>query len=90
MNFHATAGRTVVLALEDLHWSDRSTRELLGYLIRSLQGARVVLLGTYRSDDIHRRHPLRPFLAETDRLRTVERVELARFSRDEVRRQLAG
>ncbi|WBB64446.1 AAA family ATPase [Streptomyces sp. WMMC500] len=84
------AERTVVVALEDLHWSDRSTRELLGYLIRSLQGARVVLLGTYRSDDIHRRHPLRPFLAELERLRTVERVDLARFSRQEVIGQITA
>ncbi|WP_093716127.1 helix-turn-helix transcriptional regulator [Actinacidiphila alni] len=82
--------RTLVVVLEDLHWADRSTRELLAYLFRSLQRARVLIAGTYRADDIHRRHPLRPFLAETDRLRTVERVELARFSREEVRRQLAS
>jgi DNA-binding CsgD family transcriptional regulator len=84
------AERTVVLALEDLHWADRSTRELLGYLFRSLQGARLVLVATYRADDIHRRHPLRPFLAETDRLRTVRRVELPRLTRAEVRAQIAG
>ncbi|WP_052770480.1 helix-turn-helix transcriptional regulator [Streptomyces sp. CNQ-509] len=84
------AGRTVVLALEDLHWADRSTRELLGYLVRSVQGARLVVLMTYRSDDVHRRHPLRPFLAELDRLRSVQRLELARLSEDEVRSQLAG
>ncbi|WP_449657212.1 ATP-binding protein [Streptomyces hazeniae] len=86
-----TAERTVVLALEDLHWADRSTRELLGYLYRSLQApSRLVLLATYRADDIHRRHPLRPFLAETDRLRTVRRIDLPRLNRDEVRAQIAG
>ncbi|MEE4540786.1 AAA family ATPase [Streptomyces sp. V4-01] len=84
------ADRTLVLVVEDLHWADRSTRELLSYLFRSLQRARVVVAATYRADDIHRRHPLRPFLAETDRLRTVDRIELARFSHDEVRRQLAA
>ncbi|MDT0323683.1 helix-turn-helix transcriptional regulator [Streptomyces millisiae] len=84
------ADRTLVLVIEDLHWSDRSTRGLLGYLFRSLQRCRVLLLATYRSDDIHRRHPLRPFLAELDRQRTVLRVELARFTREEVRGQLAG
>jgi DNA-binding CsgD family transcriptional regulator/tetratricopeptide (TPR) repeat protein len=82
--------RTLVLAVEDLHWADRSTRELLSYLFRSLQRTRVVVAATYRADDIHRRHPLRPFLAETDRLRTVDRIELSRFSHDEVRRQLAA
>ncbi|MGP3968624.1 helix-turn-helix transcriptional regulator [Streptomyces sp. 6N223] len=82
--------RTLVIGIEDLHWSDRSTRELLGYLFRSLQRGRVLLVATFRSDDIHRRHPLRPFLAEVDRLRAVRRLELARFTRDEVRDQLAG
>lgn len=84
------ADRTVVLALEDLHWSDASTRHLLAYLLRTLRTGRLVVLATYRSDDIHRRHPLRPLLAELDRLRTVHRLELARFNREEVGRQIAG
>ncbi|MEW1635504.1 AAA family ATPase [Streptomyces sp. NPDC093801] len=82
--------RTVVLVLEDLHWADTSTRHLLAYLFRSLGRGRLVLVATYRADDVHRRHPLRPLLAELDRLRTVQRLELARFNRGEVRRQLAG
>ncbi|MFJ7074593.1 AAA family ATPase [Streptomyces sp. NPDC098781] len=85
-----TADRTVVVVLEDLHWSDASTRHLLAYLFRTLRTGRLVVLGTYRSDDIHRRHPLRPLLAELDRLRTVRRIELGRFTRAEVSRQIAG
>ncbi|MEU1851998.1 AAA family ATPase [Streptomyces sp. NPDC019990] len=85
-----TAEHTVVLVLEDLHWADASTRYLLAYLFRTLRTGRLVVLATYRSDDIHRRHPLRPLLAELDRLRTVRRIELARFTRDEVRLQVAG
>ncbi|WP_043494144.1 ATP-binding protein, partial [Streptomyces viridosporus] len=81
---------TVVLALEDLHWADASTRHLLAYLFRTLRTGRLVVLATYRSDDIHRRHPLRPLLAELDRLRTVRRIELGRFNREEVGRQIAG
>ncbi|MFD8722692.1 AAA family ATPase [Streptomyces sp. NPDC059629] len=84
------AERTVVVALEDLHWADASTRHLLAYLLRTLRTGRLVVLATYRSDDIHRRHPLRPLLAELDRLRTVRRLELARFNREEVGRQIAG
>ncbi|MFE9410777.1 AAA family ATPase [Streptomyces sp. NPDC006704] len=84
------AERTVVLVLEDLHWADASTRHLLAYLFRTLRRGRLVVVATYRSDDIHRRHPLRPLLAELDRLRSVRRVELARFTRAEVRRQLTG
>ncbi|MGW0817753.1 helix-turn-helix transcriptional regulator [Streptomyces viridiviolaceus] len=84
------ARRTVVVALEDLHWADASTRHLIAYLFRTLRTGRLVVLATYRSDDIHRRHPLRPLLAELDRLRTVRRIELGRFTREEVGRQIAG
>ncbi|MYU33706.1 AAA family ATPase [Streptomyces sp. SID8358] len=85
-----SATRTVVLVLEDLHWADASTRHLLSYLFRTLRRGRLVVIGTYRADDVHRRHPLRPLLAELDRLRTVGRIELDRFSRAEVGRQLTG
>ncbi|WP_327359122.1 helix-turn-helix transcriptional regulator [Streptomyces sp. NBC_01304] len=84
------ADRTVVIALEDLHWADASTRHLLAYLFRTLRSGRLVVIATYRADDIHRRHPLRPLIAELDRMRTVRRIELARFTRTEVSRQLAG
>ncbi|WP_411080981.1 helix-turn-helix transcriptional regulator [Streptomyces sp. cmx-18-6] len=85
-----SADRVVVLVLEDLHWADASTRHLLAYLFRTLRSGRLMVVGTYRADDLHRRHPLRPLLAELDRLRTVARVELDRFSRTEVDRQLTG
>ncbi|WP_280672386.1 MULTISPECIES: helix-turn-helix transcriptional regulator [unclassified Kitasatospora] len=85
-----SAERTLVLAIEDLHWSDRSTRELLAYLISTLHRSRVLILATYRTDDLHRRHPLRPFLAELERQRTVQRLELDRFGHHEVAAQLAG
>ncbi|WP_406133161.1 AAA family ATPase [Streptomyces zaomyceticus] len=82
--------RTIVLVLEDLHWADASTRHLLTYLLRTLRRGRIVVVASYRADDIHRRHPLRPLLAELDRLRTIRRIELARFTRIEVHRQLTG
>ncbi|MFD3653200.1 AAA family ATPase [Streptomyces sp. NPDC058620] len=85
-----SAERALVLVLEDLHWADASTRHLLTYLFRTLRSGRITVIGTYRADDIHRRHPLRPLLAEMDRLRAVHRIELARFTRAEVRRQLTG
>ena len=59
--------------------ADRSTLELVAFLVRSLR-ASAALIGTYRSDEIHRRHALRPLLAGWDRVRTVRRVELARSS----------
>jgi DNA-binding CsgD family transcriptional regulator len=79
-----------LFVLEDLHWSDRSTRDLFVFLARSLSCARVMLLGTYRSDDLHRRHPLRSALAELDRSGRSTRVELSRFNRDEIRDLIAA
>jgi predicted ATPase len=61
------AERPAVLVVEDLHWADRSTRDLLAFLHRNLRHGRLLLVMTYRSDELHRRHPLRPFLAELDR-----------------------
>ncbi|MFJ3343040.1 AAA family ATPase [Streptomyces diastaticus] len=87
---HLAAERDIVLVVEDLHWADASTRRLIAYLFRTLRTGRLSVLASYRADDIHRRHPLRPLLAELDRLRTVQRLELPRFNRAEVARQLAG
>jgi predicted ATPase len=85
-----TAARhTVVLALEDLHWADASTRHLLSYLLRTPHTGRLLILAAYRSD-MPRRHPLRPLLAELDRLRGVRHLRLPRFTREETARRLAG
>ncbi len=66
----------VLLVLEDLHWADRSTRDLVTFLSRVLHRERIALVGTYRSDDLHRRHPLRPVVGELLRLPGVSLVEL--------------
>lgn len=84
------AERTVVLVVEDLHRADASTRHLLEYLVRVPSGGRLMAIGTYRSDDLPRSHPLRPLLGELDRIRSVRHFELPRFDRAEVVRQLAG
>ena len=52
--------------------------------------AGVALVLTYRSDELHRRHPLRPFLAELDRSGRAERLELGRLGRRELAELLAG
>ena len=80
----------VVLVIEDIHWADPSTRSLLAFLARNVRTERLVLVATYRTDELHRRHPLRPFLAEVERIPAVERLELARFERRELAAQLSG
>ena len=81
----------VVLVVEDVHWADRSSRELISFLARNLQPATALLiLVSYRTDDLDRAHPLRPLLAELERLPSVHRVELPRLSRREVIGQIRG
>ncbi|WP_173135355.1 helix-turn-helix transcriptional regulator [Kibdelosporangium persicum] len=69
----------VLLAIEDLHWADASTRDLILFLVSRLYTQRILIVGTYRLDDLHRRHPLRPLLGELSRLSTVELMELGPF-----------
>ena len=71
------AAAPVLLVLEDLHWADASTRDLVTFLSRVLHRERVALIGSYRTDDLHRRHPLRPVVAELQRLPSVISVDLA-------------
>jgi tetratricopeptide (TPR) repeat protein len=78
----------VVVVLEDLHWADRSTRDLVAFLARILRSGRVLLVASYRSDELDRRHPLRPLLAELVRLPGVERIELVPLSRAELAEHL--
>ena len=80
----------LVLVVEDVHWADRSTRDLLGFLARNLRHVAVLLLVTFRSAELHRSHPLRPLLAELDRVDGVTRLELPRLSRSQVQAQLEG
>jgi hypothetical protein len=80
----------IVLIVEDLHWSDRSTRDLLAFLVRNVRDMGVALVLTYRSDELHRRHPLLPFLAEIERSGRVERLDLGRFDRRELAAQLSA
>ena len=70
----------VLLVIEDLHWADASTRHLVTFLARMLHRERVAILGTYRTDDLHRRHPLRGVVAELLRLPMVTLVELGPLS----------
>ncbi|MFI5475340.1 ATP-binding protein [Streptomyces cacaoi] len=87
----------LLLVLEDLHWADQSSRDLLRFLLSRgfLQrptgngsGHRLAVLASYRADDLHRRHPLRPLLAELVRLPAVDRLELRPLADAEVARLL--
>jgi ATP/maltotriose-dependent transcriptional regulator MalT len=75
----------LVLVLEDLHWADRSSLDLLDFLVRSQQSAPGWLIVlTLRSPELSRAHPLRNQLAELARLPWVHRLDLRRLTRPEV------
>ena len=78
----------ILLVVEDLHWADRSTRELLAFLVRNLRRERVLLVVTYRDDEPGRQW-LGAYLAELDR-GPVERLVLPRLDRDGTTAQLTG
>ncbi|GAB3247332.1 helix-turn-helix transcriptional regulator [Nocardioides dilutus] len=82
-----TAAETapLLVVVEDCHWADQSTRDLLSFLFsRPFEGP-VAVVASYRSDDLHRRHPLRRQVAEWTRLRGVERLQLSPLADDDVR-----
>ena len=81
--------RVVLLIVEDLHWSDASTRNLLTYTMRAAGDIPLLIVATYRSDELTRRHPLRSFVAEAARLPFTELVELERLDRTGVAELLA-
>jgi DNA-binding CsgD family transcriptional regulator/tetratricopeptide (TPR) repeat protein len=70
----------LVLVVEDLHWADATTRMLFSALARTRRVRPLLLIGTLRSDELHRRHPLRPMLAEVER-GSCERIELRPLNR---------
>ena len=86
---HVSRERPVALIVEDLHWSDVSTRDLVSYLCRALHTSRVLLVASLRTEP--QPDPrVDEFLDELVRLPRVERLSLHRLSPDGVVRQMAG
>ena len=73
----ASASAPVVLILDDLHWAAKPTLLLLRHLLRFGDHARVQIVGTYRSTDLDRSHPLAAMLADLHRDGTAERINLS-------------
>ena len=88
---HLARQSPVVLVIEDVHWADRSSRDLLTFLIGNQQAiGGLLIVVTFRSDELHRTHPLRPLLAALDRIGWVERIELPRLTRNDTAELAAG
>ena len=70
------APQPLLLVVEDVHWADRSTRDLLSFLFAREFRSPVAVVASYRSDDLHRRHPLRANVAQWARMPAVHRLQL--------------
>ena len=79
----------LLLVIEDAHWADQSTRDMLSFLFTRPFGGPVAIVASYRSDDLHRRHPLRRQVAEWSRIRGVDRLSCRRCRRPTSARLIA-
>jgi DNA-binding CsgD family transcriptional regulator/tetratricopeptide (TPR) repeat protein len=77
-------GRATVLVLEDLHWADEATLDVLRLLARKVQAVPTLVLASYRNDELDRGHPLTLVLGELATARAVSRLEVAPLSANAV------
>ena len=80
------ARRNVVLLLEDLHWADEASFAFLLHLMRSLATLRLLVVATYRSDELHRAHIATPFIARLARDPLTFRIALEPLSAPDMQR----
>lgn len=81
----AAAKAPLLLVIEDAHWADHSTRDMISFLFSRPFAEPVAMVVSYRGEDLHRRHPLRQQVAEWSRVRGVERLQLNPLGEAEVR-----
>ena len=72
-----SASAPLVVVFEDLHWADTFTLGLVDYVSRNIRDSPILLIGSYRSDELGKQHPLRALLAELLRVDCVTRMELS-------------
>lgn len=83
--FRRLAARApLVIFLEDMHWADAGTLAATTYLLRATQGDPIAIVATFRTDEVTRKHPLRPWLAELTRGSDVERIDIEPLSLDDM------
>ena len=86
----AAAETPLMLVIEDFHWADRSTRDFLAYLVRAARREAIAVVVSYRPDELHRRHPARPFVLDLERVGAATKIELGPLTRAELRDQVSA
>ena len=87
---HVCARRATILTVEDLHWSDASTLEFLGYVANRMDAMRLLIVATCRSDELERNEPLLASMSQLFRGRSVRRVMLEPFVSRDIRAVVEG
>ncbi len=93
--FHALLGEAgavqpLLMVIEDAHWADPSTRDLISFLCSRPHPTQVAVVVSYRGEDLHRRHPLRAKAAEWARIQGVARMQLDPLDDSSVRELVRG
>jgi len=86
----ASRERPLVLALDDLQWADQASLDLVRYMARWVRDQRLLLVVTYRSDELHRRHPLSALIPLLVREAHAERLELRPLDEPAIRELISG
>jgi DNA-binding CsgD family transcriptional regulator len=86
----AARARPLLLVLEDFQWADSSTRDFVSFLVRATRREPLAIVVSYRSDELGLRHPSLPFVLELERTGRASRIDLAAFTRSELREQVAA
>ena len=87
---HLGAERPLLFVLEDLQWADESTLDLLAYLGHAVRGSRVLLLGTYRSDEVRPGDQLQRLVAALVTAGAATSLALGPLAHEDVAELLAG
>ena len=83
-------GAPLVVVLEDVHWADEATLDVLRVLGRRVDSTPTLVLATYRDDELDRAHPLRVVLGELATSAAVERLAVEPLTREGVEQLAAG
>ena len=76
--------RPILIAIEDVHWADEASLELIPYIARHLRTSSVLFVVTYRSDELHRNHPLTHVLEELSRARLADEIRVDPLTREDI------
>jgi hypothetical protein len=86
----SAADQPLVLILEDVHWAQPASVELLSFLIDEMQEARILVIATYRDVEVNEHHPLTKVLQAPSYPPQVQRIALAGLSEQEIAELMKG